>query len=423
MVYFLAVVALHLLVEFWLNIRQARHVKAHRNTVPEYFTERISLAAHRKAADYTLAKLRFGLWFSVFGVGLLFIWTIGGGLDFLDGLAHGLGLSELLTGVIFISGFFMISELLTLPFSIYNTFVIEQRFGFNSMTPGLFVSDLVKQGLLFLSIGTPLTAIVLWLMQATGTMWWLWVWLIWTVFSLFMVWLYPTLIAPLFNRFSPLKDGDLKSRIETLLSRCGFESRGLYVMDGSRRSTHGNAYFTGFGRSRRIVFFDTLIKQLSHDEIEAVLAHELGHFKRRHIRKAMVVMTVLSLAGFAILGWLAGENWFYQTLGVSLPSHHTLLILFMLVLPHFTFWMTPLSSWFSRRHEFEADDYAASHSNAADLITALVRMYEDNASTLTPDALYSAWHDSHPPAPVRIANLETYKPRKSSWSHTHSASS
>jgi len=411
MVYFLAVVALHLLVEFWLNIRQARHVKAHRNTVPEYFTERISLAAHRKAADYTLAKLRFGLWFSVFGVGLLFIWTIGGGLDFLDGLAHGLGLSELLTGVIFISGFFMISELLTLPFSIYNTFVIEQRFGFNSMTPGLFVSDLVKQGLLFLSIGTPLTAIVLWLMQATGTMWWLWVWLIWTVFSLFMVWLYPTLIAPLFNRFSPLKDGDLKSRIETLLSRCGFESRGLYVMDGSRRSTHGNAYFTGFGRSRRIVFFDTLIKQLSHDEIEAVLAHELGHFKRRHIRKAMVVMTVFSLAGFAILGWLAGENWFYQTLGISRPSPYALLILFMLVLPHFTFWLTPLSSWFSRRHEFEADDYAASHSNAADLITALVRMYEDNASTLTPDALYSAWHDSHPPAPVRIANLETYANR------------
>jgi len=408
MILFLSVVVLHLLVAFWLAGRQARHVEAHRDAVPKDFAGKISLAAHRKAADYTQAKLQFGRCSAVYSTGLLFVWTFAGGLNFLDALALGSGLPELWTGVVFMAGFFLVSALLELPFSLYSTFALEQRFGFNRVTPGLFVSDLVKQALLFLTVGIPLVTTVLWLMQSMGTIWWLWAWLAWTCFSLTMIWLYPTLIAPLFNRFLPLEAGKLKSRIEALLIRCGFESRGLFVMDGSRRSTHGNAYFTGFGRSRRIVFFDTLLKQLSHDEIESVLAHELGHFKRHHIRKTMIVVTLFSLAGFATLGWLAGEHWFYQSLGILRPSDHTLLILFLLVLPHFTFWLTPLSSWFSRRHEFEADDFAACHSHAEDLITALVRMYEDNASTLTPDRFYSAWYDSHPPAPLRIEHLEAY---------------
>lgn len=383
-----------------------RSILTHRKAVPERFAGAISLESHQKAADYTMSKMKIGTWSGLYGLGLLLAWTLGGGLDMLDQWLRAWEWSTLTTGVVFLIIFSILGSLLELPFSLYSTFSVEQKFGFNKMTMGLYISDMLKQGALMMVIGAPLIWVVLWLMQSAGEMWWLWAWCVWTGFSLLMMWAYPTFIAPIFNKFTSMEEGELKTAIEGLLQRCGFESSGLYMMDGSKRSSHGNAYFTGFGKSKRIVFFDTLLKQLSIDETLAVLAHELGHFKRNHIKKRMAVMFSMSLAGFAILGWLAEQDWFYAGLGVSQQSNYTLLILFMLAMPVFTFAIAPLMSMYSRKHEFEADDYAKEHANAEDLISALVKMYDDNAATLTPDSLYSAWHDSHPPAPVRVAHLE-----------------
>ena len=406
---FIIFVLLATATEFWLAARQRRHVRAHRGAVPARFTSTISLAAHQKAADYTLAKLGVERWAGLWSVMVLLAWTLGGGLNWLDRGVHGLGFGTLAAGVVVMLGFFVIGHLLEMPFDLWRTFGIESRFGFNKMTAGLYISDQLKQLALLLAIGTPLVFVILWLMQGMGALWWLYAWLVWTAFSFLMIWAFPTFIAPMFNKFTPLAEGEFKQHIEALLQRCGFRSKGLFVMDGSRRSAHGNAYFTGLGNAKRIVFFDTLIHSLDVDEAEAVLAHELGHFRHGHVKKRLLVMTGLSLAGFVLLGWLARQEWFYRGLGVSEPSHHAALLLFMLVMPVFMFWIGPISSWFSRRHEFEADAYAAEHASGDKLISALVGMYEDNAATLTPDPLYSAWHDSHPPAPVRIAHLLSLK--------------
>jgi STE24 endopeptidase len=406
---FLVFVVLATVTDLWLTARQTRHVRAHRGAVPAQFAATISLAAHQKAADYTLAKLSVERWAGLWSVAVLLGWTLGGGLAWLDMGVRRLDLGELASGVIVMLGFFVIGHLLEMPFDLWRTFGIEVRFGFNKMSPGLYIADQLKQLLLLVVIGGPLAFVILWLMQGMGPRWWLYAWLVWTGFSFLMIWAFPSFIAPLFNKFTPLAEGEFRRRIEALLARCGFTSKGLFVMDGSKRSAHGNAYFTGLGNAKRIVFFDTLINSLDVDEAEAVLAHELGHFRHGHVKKRLLVMTALSLAGFALLGWLAGQAWFYQGLGVSRASHHTALLLFMLVMPVFMFWVGPISSWFSRRHEFEADAYAARHASGDKLISALVTMYEDNAATLTPDPLYSAWHDSHPPAPVRIAHLLSLK--------------
>ncbi len=403
---FLAALLLSTAIDFYLDQRHMRSIVTHRAAVPERFADAISLESHQKAADYTMAKMKLGTWSGLYALGLLLVWTLGGGLDILDQWLRAWQWSALTTGVVFLIVFSIIGSLLELPFSLYSTFSVEQRFGFNKMTLGLYISDMLKQSLLMIAIGAPLIWVVLWLMESAGDMWWLWAWAVWTGFSVLMMWAYPTFIAPIFNKFTPMQDGALKTAIEGLLKRCGFESDGLFQMDGSKRSSHGNAYFSGFGKSKRIVFFDTLLEQLSTDETLAVLAHELGHFKRNHIKKRMALMFSMSLVGFAILGWLAEQGWFYAGLGVSQPSDYMLLILFMLAMPVFTFALSPLMSMYSRKHEFEADDYAKEHANAEDLISALVKMYDDNAATLTPDALYSAWHDSHPPAPVRVAHLE-----------------
>ncbi|MDX8408603.1 MAG: M48 family metallopeptidase [Mariprofundales bacterium] len=400
-------VVVSLAIEWWLDHRHANHISRHRAQVPARFADTITLEAHHKAADYTLAKLQFGHWSGGFGLLLFGVWTIGGGLAWLDSLLlQQFGLTGLLFGITLILSFTLIGALLELPLSLYRTFRLERRFGFNRTTLSTFAADLLKQTALLLLLGTPLIALILWLMQIAGNWWWLQAWLVWSGFSLLMLWLYPAIIAPLFNKFSPLEEGDLKQRIEALLARCDFANGGLFVMDGSRRSAHGNAYFTGFGRSRRIVFFDTLLKQLSQEQIEAVLAHELGHFKRRHILKRIALSLLMTLAGFALLGWLSDQSWLFTAFGIDHPSSAMLLLLFMLLLPWFTFWLTPLMNLLSRRHEFEADSYACDHSDANQLIAALVTMYEENAATLTPDPLWSAWHDSHPPAPVRIARLE-----------------
>jgi STE24 endopeptidase len=402
---FLLALALSLAIQFWLDRRQITHVQRHRSAVPGAFRERIPLEAHQKAADYTITRLRMGVLELALGAVLLLIWTLGGGLQLLDNLWRDMALSPLLTGVLVIFSVLIISSLLELPFAIYRTFVIEQRFGFNRTSPGVFITDQIKHLLVLLILGVPLASLVLWLMQDADPLWWLYVWAVWMGFSLLMLWAWPAFIAPLFNKFAPLEDQVLKQRIEELLSRCGFKSNGVFVMDGSKRSSHGNAYFSGLGTNKRIVFFDTLLKSLNPDEVEAVLAHELGHFKRRHIQKRIISMAVLSLAGLAILAWLMKLPEFYTGLGIAEPSTYMALILFMMVSPIFSLYLQPLLAHFSRKHEFEADDYAAQQSDAAILIQALVKLYEENASTLTPDPLYSAFHDSHPPAPVRVAHL------------------
>jgi STE24 endopeptidase len=403
---FLLAVLAHLGVQLWLDRRHLRYVQAHRGSVPAAFRGEIPLSAHQKAADYTMARLRFGAVDTVFGTGLLIAWTLGGGFEIIDRWLGGLELGPLATGVAFIIIAFMLMALIDLPAQIYRTFVIEQRFGFNRTDRRTFVMDLVKSALLMLVIGAPLAALVLWLMAHTGEYWWLFVWMTWTAFSLLMLWVFPVLIAPLFNRFEPLNDTALRNRIDNLLARTGFRSNGVYVMDGSRRSAHGNAYFTGFGTNKRIVFFDTLLKELDGEEIEAVLAHELGHFKRRHVVKRISVMAVTSLVGLATLGWLSRQPWFYEGLGVSTPSAHVALVLFLTVVPVFTFLLQPLMSRWSRAHEFEADAYAVEQADGRSLVRALVKLYKENASTLTPDPIYSAYHDSHPPAPIRIAHVQ-----------------
>jgi len=393
-------------IGLFLAERQKVHVLAKRGSVPERFADKISLQAHQKAADYTLAKLAPGNFGQVYSLFLLLAWTVGGGLTLLDHLTASFGLPPVWNGVAFLVLFFLIGHVLELPLEIYSTFHIEAKFGFNKITYGLYIGDMLKQIFLMLLIGVPLGWVILSLMQGAGALWWLYAWVVWTGFMLFMIWAYPTFIAPLFNKFQPLPEGEMKTRIEALLQRCGFKSNGLFVMDGSRRSSHGNAYFTGLGNAKRIVFFDTLLKQLEPVETEAVLAHELGHFHHGHVKKRLVIMIATSLAGFALLGWLMQQTWFYTGLGVTHPSSYAALVLFMLVLPAFTFVLDPLMSYFSRKNEFEADAYAVANSSGEALALALVKMYEDNASTLTPDPLYSAWHDSHPPALIRIDHIE-----------------
>jgi STE24 endopeptidase len=402
---FLTLLGLALAVELWLANRHIRHVAAHRNSVPESFRGSISLAEHQKAADYTIAHTRFGRIEDVTGSVLLALWTVGGGLEWLDRWLRGLVWSELATGTVFLLLVFLLMGLLDLPLSAYRTFVIENRFGFNKTTPGLFAADLIKKTILLTALGAPLVLAALWLMQETGALWWVYVWLLWSGFTLLLVWAYPTLIAPLFNKFTPLKEDGVRTRLQRLLERSGFRARGIFVMDGSRRSSHGNAYFTGFGKTKRIVFFDTLLDHLGEREIEAVLAHELGHFKRHHVLKRMLLTFASSLVGLAVLGWLAQQDWFYAGLGVSTPSSYAALALFVLAAPVFTFFLQPLLAWSSRRYEYEADSFAAEQTDAAELVSALVKLYKENASTLTPDPLHSAFYDSHPPASLRIAHL------------------
>ena len=402
---FLLALAASLGVRFWLAARHIAHVRKHRETVPDSFAGRVPLEDHHKAADYTLTNTRVGRIALLYDSLLLLGWTLGGGLEWLDNSWRAAELQPVVTGIAVMFSAVLIMTVLDLPFSLYHTFVVEERFGFNRSTPAVFVTDLLKNALLLVIIGGPLIALALWIMEASGGLWWLYVWAVWTVFSLVMFWAYPAVIAPLFNKFSPLDNEALKQRIQALMDKCGFRSKGIFVMDGSKRSGHGNAYFTGFGSNKRIVFFDTLLESLNPPEIEAVLAHELGHFKLKHIQKRLLTTFALSLAALALLGWLAGQAWFYQGLGVSQSSPWMALLLFMLAMPVFTFFLQPLMSLLSRKHEFEADAYAVQQSSGADLIRALVKMYRENASTLTPDPLYSAFHDSHPPAPVRITHI------------------
>ncbi|MDJ0740194.1 MAG: M48 family metallopeptidase [Gammaproteobacteria bacterium] len=403
---FLVAVLGGLALQLWLAARQAGHIIANQASVPAPFRDRISLEQHQKAASYTLARLAVERWDLLLGSALLIAWTLGGGLDLLDRALAAFELAALWHGIALILTTLLIGGLVELPLAVWRTFGIEQRYGFNRTTVGGFIKDRLLAVLLTMLIGVPLLAAVLSLMAGAGAWWWLWVWLVWIGFSLTLTWAYPIWIAPLFNRFEPLEDHKLRARLERLLARCGFRSSGMFVMDGSRRSAHGNAYFTGFGNNKRIVFFDTLLDGLEADEVEAVLAHELGHFKRRHIAKMLTLSSLLSLAGLALLGWLSQQAWFYGGLGVSRPSTAMALVLFILVLPAFTLFLSPLLSRLSRRHEFEADDFAAQQTDARHLISGLVKMYRDNASTLTPDPLYSAFYHSHPPAPLRIAHLQ-----------------
>jgi STE24 endopeptidase len=405
---FLAALGLATAARLWLSSRNIRHIAANRNAVPAEFAGRILLDAHRKAADYNVAKARAGAVETLAAAALTLAFTFGGGLQLLAGLwgrafqpggfAHGIAL---------IASVVAISSAADLPFGLYRTFVIEARFGFNRTTLRLFVLDMIKGAALGIVLGIPLVFVVLWLMARIGAFWWLAVWLVWVAFSLLVAAIYPTLIAPLFNKFSPLADADLRGRIEALLAKCGFRARGLMVMDGSRRSSHGNAYFTGFGSAKRIVLFDTLVSRLAPGEVEAVLAHELGHFSRHHVWKRMLVGSALSLVLLWILGWLMPRPWFAASLGMDSSGSATALILFFMIAPSFMFFLKPLASLYSRHHEFEADVYAARHADAGDLVRALVKLYEDNAATLTPDPLHSAFYDSHPPAPVRIARLQS----------------
>ena len=396
-------------ISVWLASRQIRHVAQHRAVVPAAFAQTIGLSAHQKAADYTVAKARFGLIEIALGVVVLLGWTLLGGLDTLNQalLAHMEG--GMLQQLTLLGSFVLISGAIDLPLSWYQTFVLEARFGFNKMTPRLWLSDLLKSTAMGALIGLPIAAAILWLMGATGAAWWLWAWALWMGFNLLLLMIYPTFIAPLFNQFKPLEDETLKARVTALMQRCGFAAKGLFVMDGSKRSAHGNAYFTGFGAAKRVVFYDTLLAKLSPGEVDAVLAHELGHFKHKHIIKRIAAMFTLSLVGFALLGWLAVKPWFYLGLGVTpnldAPNDALAVLLFMLVIPTFGFFVSPLFAQLSRRHEFEADAYAAAHTSASELGSALLKLYEDNASTLTPDPVYVKFHYSHPPASERLARL------------------
>ena len=404
---FLGFVAASVLVRLWLSRRQINHIQAHYDKIPTAFADKISPEDHHRAADYSCTKLRFGRIMLGWETLWLLIWTIGGGINLIDQWWAGFDYSPLLTGIAVIVSLMLVSSILGLPFSLYHTFVIEERFGFNKTTWKTWLLDLIKTAVLVVLLGIPLLAAILWLMNQAGDSWWVYAWLVWMSFSLIMIWAYPAFIAPIFNKFSPLQDSKLRARIEALLQRCGFQSQGVFVVDGSRRSAHGNAYFTGFGRNKRIVFYDTLLETLSEEEVEAVLAHELGHFKRNHIKKSLLLSSAISLIGFALLAWLMRSQWFYGSLGVETASTHAALILFMMIMPVFTYFISPLFSALSRKHEFEADEFAHSNSNYRALISALVNMYRDNASTLTPDPIHSIFYDSHPPATIRINRLET----------------
>ena len=402
---FLMALTLSVVTQWLLSLRHIQHVRKHRNEVPADFSGKIPLQSHQKAADYTVAKVKLGLVELIAASVILLVWTIGGALQLLDDAWRNLDLSPLWMGTAVILSFIAVSSVLDLPLSWYRTFKLEQRFGFNKSTLKIFITDIFKHMIIGLLIGVPMILLVLWIMDNAGKLWWLYVWLTWLGFSLFMMWAYPAFIAPLFNKFRPLENQDLKQRIESLLKRNGFTSNGIFVMDGSTRSTHGNAYFTGLGANKRIVFFDTLIDELSPSEIEAVLAHELGHFKCNHIKKRIITLGAVFLAGFALLGWLIDMPWFYAGLGISQQSDYMALLLFFIISPAFTVFLQPAFSYISRQHEFEADDFAAAQAQTDNLIHALVKLYKENANTLTPDPLYSAFHDSHPPAPIRIAHL------------------
>ncbi len=394
-------------LRLWLASRHVRHIQANRGAVPAAFSDDIGLEAHQKAADYSSAKTRLNMKAIVFDATVLLILTFGGGLQAIDNLAASFFATGILRGVVFVAILAVILSVIELPFDLYRTFGIESRFGFNKMTLGMFFGDLAKQAAVGTTLGLPLLFAVLWLMAGMGELWWLYVWLVAIVFMLFVQFIAPSVIAPLFNKFAPMQDGEMKTRIENLIARCGFASKGLFVMDGSKRSSHGNAYFTGFGKSKRIVFFDTLLSRLEIAEIEAVLAHELGHFRMRHVIKRLALMAVFSLIFFFLLGQLKNQEWFYQGLNVGYPATDAMaLTLFFMVMPVFTFLLQPLLAMYSRKHEFEADQYAAKFTPARDLVHALVKLYKDNASTLTPDPLHSAFYDSHPPAAIRIARLE-----------------
>ena len=393
-------------VQWFLVQKHINCVRSNRDNVPEEFNDKISLEAHQKAADYTEAKVKTGLFELIIGSAFLLLWTLAGGLQLLDNWLRTFGMSEIFTGTTLILGVFAIMAILELPLSLFKIFKIEQSFGFNKMTPKIFFIDLLKHTIVGFLIGAPLLLFVLWIMENSGTYWWIYVWFTWLTFSLLMMWAYPAFIAPIFNKFRELENDELKTRIESLLARNGFKSNGIFVMDGSTRSTHGNAYFTGLGANKRIVFFDTLIDELSYDEIEAVLAHELGHFKCNHIRKRILLLATIFFIGLAVLGWLINQTWFYNGLGINETSTYMALLLFVMISPAFTFFMQPIFSFISRQHEFEADDFAAGQAQTENLITALVNLYRENANTLTPDPLYSAFHDSHPPAPIRISHLK-----------------
>jgi len=404
---FLVALVLTTGVRLWLASRHRAHVAAHRAEVPAAFRDAIPLDAHQKAADYTVARVGLARADVVVGALLLLVLTLGGGLQWLYDTAGALAGDGLVRDLVFVGLLTLASGLIDLPFMLYRTFVIEQRFGFNKMTLGMFLGDQAKHALVAAAIGAPVLAVVLWIMDSLGSAWWFYAWAFWLAFSLAAMLLYPTLIAPLFNKFEPMPDGELRSRIEGLLDRCGFRADGLFVMDGSRRSAHGNAYFTGFGKGKRIVFFDTLLNRLGGDEIEAVLAHELGHYKHHHIWKRVALIGGGSLAFFALLGWLIDQPWFYAQLGVTSEGNVIALMLFALVMPVFSFPLSPIMSLMSRKHEFEADAYAAAQTRSGWLVSALVKLYRDNASTLTPDPLYSSFYDSHPPAALRVAKLQT----------------
>ena len=409
---FSAALVLGLLLKLYLSSRQIRHVSLHRDTVPRAFAATISLASHQKAADYTLTKARFGLLELAFGSALLLGWTLLGGLDTLNQALAGSALAQwgpLATQMALVAGFGLISGALDLPFTLYSTFRIEERFGFNKMSFQLWLADLLKSTLVGMVIGLPIVALILWLMNSAGPLWWLWAWAVWMGFNLLVLVLYPTVIAPMFNKFKPLEDESLKARVTALMQRCGFAAKGLYVMDGSKRSAHANAYFTGFGAAKRVVFYDTLLKQLSPAEVDAVLAHELGHFKHKHIIQRIVMLFAMSLAGFALIGYLSQQLWFYTGLGVrpnlGAPNDALALLLFMLAVPLFSFFISPLMAQLSRQHEFQADAYAALQTDGRDLASALLKLYQDNASTLTPDPVFVKFYYSHPPASERLARM------------------
>ena len=399
-----------LLLRFWLASRQIRHVARHRGELPADFANTVSLSAHQKAADYTIAKTRLGLLELALGAGVLLGWTLLGGISTLNSfLLSALGGGGMVQQLAVLASFAVISALLDLPLGLYQTFSVEQAYGFNKTTPKLWLLDFVKSSLLGALIGLPIAALILWLMGAAGAQWWIWAWGTWVGFNLLLLWALPTFIAPLFNKFTALEDGTIKTQVTALMARCGFAAKGLFVMDGSKRSAHGNAYFTGFGSAKRVVFYDTLLAKLSPDEIAAVLAHELGHFKHRHLSRRMLLLFATSLLAFAMLGWLANQSWFYAGLGVApnlgAPNDALALLLFMISAPLLSFFIAPVFSAMSRRDEFEADAYAVVHTSGQDLATALLKLYEDNAATLTPDPVYVRFYYSHPPASERLARL------------------
>jgi len=402
---FILALLAHLGVQLWLARRQIAHVEAHRNTIPAGFEAAVTAAEHAKAADYSVARQRVGMVEALYDSGVVLALTLGGGIALIGNLVAAAAWPGVLAGTVHLLGVFALLALVGLPFTVYRTFVLEQRFGFNRTSPATFVADQLKGWALGLVLGGGLSAGVLWIMATAGASWWLVGWAAWLVFTLLVTWAWPRVIAPMFNRFAPLQDANLRERIDALLARCDFHAKAVYVMDGSKRSSHGNAYFTGLGREKRIVFFDTLLSSLGPAQVESVLAHELAHFKLRHIPQRLVVGAASSLAGFALLGWLSRQDWFYVALGVPARSDAAALLLFLLVVPAFTWIVSPLLAAWSRRHEYQADEFAARHSDARSLAEALVKLYKDNAATLTPDPLYSAFYDSHPPPPARIARL------------------